>query len=212
MHPVIPLILVGAAVTSSLVTATRPGWLDRLRGRRVLLTGLAALGIVLGLTGAVISGQPDGNLHVWVLDVGHSHAVFIQSPNGAQVLVDGGRYPSRLLTALGQRMAFYDRHIDAVIVTHPDPFDISALPAVLRRYDVDHVLYHGQFNAGAEPGGDHGDSPSADNRGGADDRPRRWRVHRSTAPRQRASCRRWHRGCRYGAACDIRRYVVLAAV
>lgn len=150
VHPVIPLILVGAAVTSSLVTATRPGWLDRLRGRRVLLTGLAALGIVLGLTGAVISGQPDGNLHVWVLDVGHSHAVFIQSPNGAQVLVDGGRYPSRLLTALGQRMAFYDRHIDAVIVTHPDPFDISALPAVLRRYDVDHVLYHGQFNAGAE--------------------------------------------------------------
>lgn len=150
VHPVIPLTLVGAAVTTSLVTATRPAWLDRLGARRVILTGLAAAGIALGLTGAVISGQPDGNLHVWVLDVGHSHGVFIQSPSGAQVLVDGGRYPSRLLTALGQRMAFYDRHIDAVILTHPDPFDIAALPAVLRRYEVDHVLYHGQFNAGAE--------------------------------------------------------------
>lgn len=150
VHPAIPLTLVGAAVTTSLVTATRPAWLDRLGRRRVLLTGLAAVGVVLGLAGAVILGQPDGKLHVWVLDVGHSHAVFIQSPTGAQVLVDGGRYPSRLLTALGQRMAFYDRHIDAVIVTHPDPFDIAALPAVLRRYEVDHVLYHGQFNAGVE--------------------------------------------------------------
>ena len=92
--------------------------------------------------------RPDGFLHVWMLDVGHSNAFLIQTPQGAQMLIDGGRFPSRLLTAIGDRIPFYDREIEVLAITHPDEFDISALVAVLDRYDVGVALTNGQTNLG----------------------------------------------------------------
>ena len=85
-------------------------------------------------------------MHVWLLDVGHSNAVLVQSPGGVQALVDGGRFPARLLTAIGDRMPFFDREIEILAITHPDAWDIAALNSVLDRYKVGAVLYHGQVN------------------------------------------------------------------
>ncbi len=90
--------------------------------------------------------QPDGNLHVWLPDVGHSNAVLIQTPGGAQMLIDGGNFPSRLLTAIGDHFPFNDREIEVVVITQPDEFDTSALTAVLARYDVGVALVNGQPN------------------------------------------------------------------
>ena len=88
----------------------------------------------------------DGRLHVWMLDMGHSNAFLIETPSGAQVLVDGGRFPSRLLTALGDRMPFYDREIEILAITHPDEWDIAALTSVLDRYSIGVALTNGQPN------------------------------------------------------------------
>ena len=38
--------------------------------------------------GLVLLSRPDGKLHVWWLDAGHSNAVLIQTPAGADILVD----------------------------------------------------------------------------------------------------------------------------
>ena len=78
--------------------------------------------------------------------MGHSYAALIQTPAGAQILVDGGRNPARLLTALGDRLPFYDRHIELLVITHPDPLDTEALDSVLERYSVGAVIYNGQEN------------------------------------------------------------------
>ena len=81
-----------------------------------------------------------------MLDVGHSNGIFVQTPGGAQILIDGGRYPSRLLTQIGDRMPFNDRHIEVVAVTQPDVFQYGALPAVLSRYSIGAALTNGQPN------------------------------------------------------------------
>ena len=88
---------------------------------------------------AVFAEERDGALTVAFLDVGQGDAIFIESPTGKQVLVDGG--PGRALFApLSEMMPFYDRSIDVVIATHPDADHIGGLPEVLRRYDIDFFL------------------------------------------------------------------------
>lgn len=139
-----------AIIGGAIVNATRPKWATRLaifvRSQPILPTlMLVGVGIFL-LMASILTSRPDGKLHVWFLDVGHSNAVLLQTPNGAQVLIDGGRFPSRLLTAIGDRVPFYDREIELVIITHPDEFDLGALPSVLRRYSAGTILTNGQEN------------------------------------------------------------------
>lgn len=140
----------GMAIFVSVFQAARPRWWEWVISRKARVTAMVGSLIVSILAVGVVTSQPDGRLHVWVLDVGHSHAVLIQTPGGAQILIDGGRYPSRLLTSIGDLLPFNDMELDAVIITQPDPFEISALPAVLRRYAVGSVYTNGQSNLGAE--------------------------------------------------------------
>lgn len=77
-----------------------------------------------------------GTLSVSFLDVGQGDSIFIESPNGTQVLVDGG-IGRVVLGPLGKVMPFYDRDINLVIGTHPDTDHIGGLVEVLRTYVVD---------------------------------------------------------------------------
>jgi competence protein ComEC len=83
--------------------------------------------------------SPDGRLTVIFLDVGQGDAIFIRTPNGQQVLVDGGPDPRVALRAIGDAMPFWDRSLDAVILTHPHANHLNGLVRVLERYDVDLV-------------------------------------------------------------------------
>lgn len=140
------LLLIGGAM---LRAARPPIWhriQEALRRYAAILLISVTAAITLILMGAMRSSRADGYLHVWFLDVGHSNAVLLQSPGGAQMLVDGGRFPARLLTAIGDRLPFHDRDIEILAITHPDAWDIAALNSVLERYNVGAVLYHGQEN------------------------------------------------------------------
>lgn len=75
------------------------------------------------------------HLTVSFLDVGQGDAIFIESPTGTQVLIDGGRDRS-VLRELGKKMNPLDRTIDVMIATHPDSDHIGGLPHVLERYKV----------------------------------------------------------------------------
>lgn len=140
------MLLFGGAM----IHAARPLIWQKLQDiirRNSVTASLCATGAVVGiLMSAMIVSRADGQLHVWLLDLGHSNAVLMQTPGGAQALVDGGRFPSRLLTAIGDRLPFYDREIEILVITHPDAWDIAALDSVLDRYTVGVVLYHGQAN------------------------------------------------------------------
>lgn len=73
------------------------------------------------------------------LDVGQGDATFFETPDGVQVLIDGGPDASVLRT-LASEMNFFDRTIDVVIATHSDNDHISGLVDVLKRYSVGTVV------------------------------------------------------------------------
>ncbi|HHE73329.1 MAG TPA: MBL fold metallo-hydrolase, partial [Chloroflexi bacterium] len=86
------------------------------------------------------ASRPDGRLHVTFLDVSGGEAVLIQSPSGRQMLVDGGRDPRASLAALGSALPFWDRTLDAVVLTAPNQDRLAGLVEVLERYQVDLVV------------------------------------------------------------------------
>lgn len=94
---------------------------------------------------AVFAGERNGILTVAFLDVGQGDAIFIEAPNGNQVLIDGGANKS-VLRQLSSVMSFYDRSIDIVIATHPDKDHIGGLIDVLERYKVEKILDPGLEN------------------------------------------------------------------
>jgi competence protein ComEC len=131
-------------------------WLAQPRERRVelrrgLLSGLSSRSETRALVGAALvvlvlgfcawRGLPDGRLHIVFLDVGQGDAIFIQTPSGRQVLIDGGPSEPVLLSQLGRQMPFWDRTLDVVILTHPDLDHITGLVAALERYQVDTVIF-----------------------------------------------------------------------
>ena len=68
---------------------------------------------------AVIRSDRQGLLTIAMLDVGQGDAIYIEAPNGNQVLIDGGS-GRQVLRALGGAMPFYDHSLDVVMATHPD--------------------------------------------------------------------------------------------
>ena len=121
----------------ALVADARDWLSSRLESK--LLVG--ATGVVLALAFCAWRGLPDGRLHVHVLDVGQGDAILIQTRSGRQLLVDGGPCPSLLPTRVGRRMPFWDRSLDAILLTHPDADHITGLVEILERYTVDTVVY-----------------------------------------------------------------------
>ena len=96
--------------------------------------------ILIVVTGFIwtvtLEEESRGELTVSFLDVGQGDAVFIESPAGVQLLIDGGVSGPRVLRELGKVMPFYDRSIDVVLATHPDKDHIGGLPAVFDSFEI----------------------------------------------------------------------------
>lgn len=84
----------------------------------------------------------NGTLRVYVLDIGQGDSTLLVSPSGKQILIDGGPDLSAL-TELGKKLPLFDKHLELLILSHPDKDHISALPEVLRRYNVERVMLTG---------------------------------------------------------------------
>ncbi len=114
----------------------RPSGLTRLL---VALAPVAALTVLL-FAFQLFGSRADGRLHVYVLDIGQGDAILVVTPDGRQMLVDGGPDPTVILAALGSRLPAGDRQLDVVAATHLDSDHAGGLIGVLDRYDANVVL------------------------------------------------------------------------
>lgn len=76
-----------------------------------------------------------GLLRVVFLDIGQGDSIFIEAPNGNQILIDTGA-TSAVVRRLSSVMPFYDRNIDMVIATHFDLDHVGGFPDIFKRYEV----------------------------------------------------------------------------
>ncbi len=91
-----------------------------------------------------LSPVPHG-LTVSFFDAGQGDSILIEGPTGVQVLVDAGA-DSAALRELGSRLPFWDRTLDAVVVTHPDKDHVGGMADILERYEVGYILDPGIGN------------------------------------------------------------------
>lgn len=93
-----------------------------------------------GLWDYAQSLAPSDILSVSFLDVGQGDATYIRTPNGNDVLIDGGPTNS-VLQQLQGVMPAMDRDIDLIIATHPDKDHIAGLPVVFDTYEIKTFLH-----------------------------------------------------------------------
>ena len=91
--------------------------------------GLAGLTIWLA-----ILTLPDDKLHVVFCDVGQGDAILVTYKTN-QLLIDGGP-GRRVISCLEKHMPFYDRRIEAVVLTHRNSDHSKGLEYVRERYNV----------------------------------------------------------------------------
>jgi len=73
--------------------------------------------------------------------VGQGDAILVMYGN-TQILIDGGP-TNKVIDCLGKYIPFWDRRIEAVILTHPDSDHYMGLIEVVKRYKVDNFLSNG---------------------------------------------------------------------
>lgn len=84
-------------------------------------------------------------LEITFFKLSQGDAIFIETPQRHQILIDGGK-GAEILKKLGQKMPFFDRSLDLVILTHPEYDHLGGLIFVLKHYNVKKVLWTGVKN------------------------------------------------------------------
>lgn len=113
------------------------------KGRiRILVLVILFVSAVLS-SYAAFANEPEELLLVAFLDVGQGDAIYIKSPSGHDMLIDGGREDGKVLSALGEILPATDRVIDVVLATHADADHIGGFPEILARYNVKSVVVSG---------------------------------------------------------------------
>ena len=86
--------------------------------------------------------KPKNNLEVTFLDTGQSDATLIQTPFNQNILIDIGS-DFNVIRQLSENMPWWDKVIDLVIISHPHDDHIGGIVDVLRRYNVEQIIYTG---------------------------------------------------------------------
>lgn len=113
---------------------------DRVIGLRlIVLVTLFFFSLAVWFPVITFSSEEEEFLTVRFLDVGQGDSIQIVTPDGFEMLIDGGA-TSGVLRELEKNRRFFDRKIDVIMATHPDTDHIGGLVDVLDRYQVNMVM------------------------------------------------------------------------
>lgn len=138
-------LLLGALIVGivALVQWPRP----RLRWRCVVVS---LLFVTFSIWGSTVGRDAAPTLDVIFFDVGHGDATLVSTPNGRHVLVDAGPQSPFGDAGASVIMPFLERrgirHLDAVVITHPDEDHLGGVPTIVEEVSVGRVLHSGQVD------------------------------------------------------------------
>ena len=113
--------------------------LDMVIVRLLVLLAMVGASLMALVWPSLHGGVEDSRLRVTFLDIGQGDAILIQTPDGVDVLIDGGP-DAGVLHELRAALGAFDTTIDMVVGTHPDKDHIGGLVPVLEQYTVGHIL------------------------------------------------------------------------
>ncbi|OHA20627.1 MAG: hypothetical protein A2836_01285 [Candidatus Taylorbacteria bacterium RIFCSPHIGHO2_01_FULL_45_63] len=91
---------------------------------------------------ASAEGGRSNILTIAFLDIDQGDAIYIEAPNGNQLVVDGGP-GTILLRRLAEVMPAYDRSLDMILVTNPDKDHMAGFVDALASYEISFVVEPG---------------------------------------------------------------------
>ncbi len=111
-----------------------------MRVKRVILVILVVANV---FSWSVVFRQAqDRGLEVCFLDIGQGDSIFIETSQGHQILIDGGP-DDTVIKKLEEGIPFWDKTIDLIILTHSDKDHLFGLVEVLKKYQVENILWTG---------------------------------------------------------------------
>ena len=86
---------------------------------------------------------PDGKLHITLLGGKNALTVFIQTPTGRYILINGGEDKNALVSAIDKRLPIHFRQLDFLILAPGSSSDLLALPGALPQLEAGNILQVG---------------------------------------------------------------------
>lgn len=112
-----------------------------------ILITLLAVGIILGVI--ILALKDNQEMEINFLDVGQGDAILIENGHN-QALIDSGRNGRVVLEKLGRAMPFWDRKIEALVITHPDADHYGGSSEILDFYNIENVIKTDTANESGE--------------------------------------------------------------
>lgn len=106
----------------------------------LLILGIVA--VLVAIPTFWLTYSTGSELEVDFLDIGQGDAILIKAPFGQNILIDGGP-DNTVIKRLGENLAWWDKKIDLIILTHPHDDHVTGLIEVIKRYKVKKILYTG---------------------------------------------------------------------
>ena len=116
------------------------------RKRVILFIGFVCAAYIAWLF--ILEFQEEQTPALYFFDVGQGDSALLMLPKRTQILIDGGP-DQKVLAGLSRALPFFDRHIELVILTHPQLDHFGGLIEVLERYSVGVVLLNGREGTAA---------------------------------------------------------------
>jgi competence protein ComEC len=96
-----------------------------------------------------ISRQPDGYLHILVLDVGDREALLVRTPSGGTILINGEPSPVELAAELSRHLPYPNRRIDRLTHAGTQYDQLGGLRDITTMVAVAAALISGQADGSA---------------------------------------------------------------
>lgn len=143
--------------------------LDSLQWKNALaILGVFALLFAGNLTLIAVHADKfhPATIHVWMFDIGQGDGILIDTPSG-DIVIDGGPTRFGMVEHMATVRFPWERHLDAVIATHPHADHIIGLIGLIKTYSVDEILDNGSiYSSPSEEALTSGPPPSQGGAGG----------------------------------------------